>query len=79
MNQIVFSKTTLISKWFTACYTYKRLFTSVYTIMCVADIDDTRSDLDSFIKRHADKLVLPEDRTKIKTILTIININKANI
>ena len=30
----------------------------------VADIDDTRSYLDSFIKRHADKLVLPEDRTK---------------
>ena len=29
----------------------------------VADIDDTRSDLDSFIKRHADKLVLPKDRT----------------
>ena len=32
--------------------------------MDVADIDDTISDLDSFIKRHADKLVLPEDRTK---------------
>ena len=30
----------------------------------VADIDDTRSDLDSFIERHSDKLVLPEDRTK---------------
>ena len=45
----------------------------------VADIDDTRSDLDSFIKRHADKLVLPEDRTKQKTILTIIHINKENI
>ena len=33
-------------------------------LLVVADIDDTRSDLDSFIKRHADKLVLPEDRTK---------------
>ena len=32
--------------------------TSVHQYTSAADIDDTRSDLDSFIKRHADKPVL---------------------